>query len=87
MFRTNDGKRGIDATGGATQDEKKTMVEKMCQYICCCFSCLQRPDESKNEFVEERNAHMVQGQDSKGAQYGAMAGQHRGPGGLTNKRS
>lgn len=35
------------------QDEKTTIVQKMRYYICG-FSCLQRPDESKNEYQTEQ---------------------------------
>lgn len=64
--------------------EKQTVVQKMCQYICCCFSCLQRPDESKTEYNHEQLAQLAQ--DEKGS----IPGRYRVPQGasqVTNKRS
>lgn len=56
--------KGRHANGqNGDRDEKSNLVQKMCQYICCCFSCLQRPDETKNEYQHEQLVQMVSSQE------------------------
>ena len=74
----------MDDAGAVNQGERATAVQKMCQYICGCFSCLQRPDEAEGELVQERHAQMVE--EDMGA-YQGVPGQHRTPNHAFNKRS
>jgi len=60
---------------GIKNDEsaKPTVVQKMCQYICCCFTCLQRPDESKTEYNQVEMGHLSHEMKERGQ----LAGQFR----------